>query len=179
MTTIATQTKSDRSEKEETEEICVSSVDPNICMQEEKTHNVEPPTMTTTSQLEASRCMITEALVGTIEKSTSTAEAEEDTPLFWQKLLRLLAAATKKDRNLRPLKNFEKKKKDWDCLLIDERIVIPTQLRQIVLNSLHLTHPGSAAKLDISVNMSGFRISTDPLCKWHKTAHTALNKVKI
>ena len=110
MTTIAAQTKSDRSEKEETEEICVSSVDPNICMQEEKTHNVEPPTMTTTSQLEASRCMITEGLVGTIEKGTSTAEAEEDTPLFWQKLLRLLAAATKKDRNLRPLKNFEKKK---------------------------------------------------------------------
>ena len=35
------------------------------------------------------------------------------------------------------------------CLLIDERIVIPTQLRQTVLDSLHLTHPGSAAMLDL------------------------------
>ena len=31
-----------------------------------------------------------------------------------------------------------------DCLLIDERVVIPTKLRQTVLDSLHLTHPGSA-----------------------------------
>ena len=37
-----------------------------------------------------------------------------------------------------------------DCLLIDERIVNPTQLRQTVLDSLHLTHPGSAAMLDFS-----------------------------
>ena len=34
-------------------------------------------------------------------------------------------------------------------LLVDERIVIPTQLRQTVLDSLHLTHPGSAAMLDM------------------------------
>ena len=34
-------------------------------------------------------------------------------------------------------------------LPIDERIVIPTQLRQIVFDSLHLTHPGSAAMLDL------------------------------
>ena len=37
-----------------------------------------------------------------------------------------------------------------DCLLIDERVVIPTQLRQTVLDSLHLTHPGSAAMLGLS-----------------------------
>ena len=82
-----------------------------------------------------------------------------------------IAAATKKDRNLRPLINFVKKR-DWeaikasygqywfniqnrlhvreDCLLIDERIVIPSQLRQTVLDSLHLTHPESAAMLDLS-----------------------------
>ena len=36
-----------------------------------------------------------------------------------------------------------------DCLLIDERIVIRTQLRQTVLDSLDLTHPGSEAMLDM------------------------------
>ena len=85
--------------------------------------------------------------------------------------VRFIAAATNKDQNLRPLINFVKKR-DWeaikascgqywhnirnrlhvreDCLLIDERIIIPTQLRQTVLDSLHLTHPGSAAMLDLS-----------------------------
>ena len=62
------QTTSDR--KEDTEEICVSRLDPNICIQEEKTHNVKPPTMTTTSQLEASHCMLTERLVAILEKAT-------------------------------------------------------------------------------------------------------------
>ena len=77
----------------------------------------------------------------------------------------------KTPKNLRPLINFVKTR-DWeaikasygqywynirnrlhireDCLLIDERIVIPTQLRQTVLDSLHLTHPGSASILDLS-----------------------------
>ena len=100
-------------------------------------------------------------------------EAEEDTPLFRKKLqkvlgIKLIAAATRKHRNLRPLINFVKTR-DWhsikssydqywynvrnrlhlreDCLLIDERIVIPTQLRQTVLDSLHRTYPGSAAML--------------------------------
>ena len=36
-----------------------------------------------------------------------------------------------------------------DCLLIDEMIVTPTQLRQAVLDSLHPTHSGSAAMLDL------------------------------
>ena len=36
-----------------------------------------------------------------------------------------------------------------DCLLIDEQIVISTQLRQIVLKSIHLTRVGSAAMLDL------------------------------
>ena len=83
----------------------------------------------------------------------------------------LIAAATKKDRNLRPLINFVKMRECdeikasygqyWfnirnrlhvreDCLLVDERIVIPSQLRQTILESLHLTHPGSAAMLDLS-----------------------------
>ena len=72
-------------------------------MQEEKAHNVEPPTMTTTTQFQASHCMIMEGLVD------PQTEAEEDTPQFCRKLqrvldLRFIAAATKKDRNLRPLK---------------------------------------------------------------------------
>ena len=126
--------------------------------------------------LEASHEMITEELVATVEKATNTVESEEDTPLFRQRLQRVLgvrfiAAAIKKDQNLRPLINFVKKR-DWeamkasyghywynirnrlhvreDCLLIGEIIVIPTQLRQTVLDSLHLTHPGSAAMLDLS-----------------------------
>ena len=129
--------------------------------------------MTTSSLLEASHNKIMNNVVVTVEKATET---EEDTPLFRRKLQRVLgipfiAAATKKDRNLRPLINFVKKR-DWeaikasygqywfnnrnrlhvreDCLLIDGRIVIPTQLRQIVLDSLHLTHPGSAAMWDLS-----------------------------
>ena len=79
-----------------------------------------------------------------------------------------IAAATRNDQNVHPLVKFVKKR-DWealklsfgqnwynirhclhvwdDCLPIDERIVLPTQLRQTVLDSLHLTHPGSAAIL--------------------------------
>ena len=115
--------------------------------------------------------MITEELVTTVEKATNTVESEEDTPLFRQRIQRVLgvrfiAAATKKDRNLRPLINFVKMR-DWEAIKAsygqywynirnrlhvreDERIVIPTQLRQTVLDSLHLTHPGSAAMLDLS-----------------------------
>ena len=36
-----------------------------------------------------------------------------------------------------------------DCLLIDDRICLPTQFRQTVLDGLHLTQPGSAAMLDL------------------------------
>ena len=64
-----------------------------------------------------------------------------------------------KDRNMRPLLNFVMK--CWyntrnrlhvwdDYLLINEGIVTPTQLRQTVLDSIHLPHPGSAAMLDLS-----------------------------
>ena len=155
------------------QEIWVSSVDPSVCLQEETTLNVEPPTMTTSSQLEASHTKKMDTIVATVEKATET---EEDTPRFRRKLQKVLgipfiAAATKKDRNLPPLINFVKKR-NWDaikvsygqywfnirsrlhvredCLLVDDRIVIPSQLRQTVLDSLHLSHPGSAAMLDLS-----------------------------
>ena len=140
-----------------------------------RTTDTQHSTMGSTA-LQASHEMITEELVATVEKATNTVESEEDTTMFRQRLQRVLgvrfiAAATKKDRNHRPLINFVKKR-DWeaikasyaqywykirnklhvrqDCLLIDERIVIPTQLRQTVLDSLHLTHPGLAAMLGLS-----------------------------
>ena len=69
--------------------------------------------MTQSTLLEASHELVTEGQVTTLEKATNTTEAEKDTPLFGKKLQRLLgvsfnAAATKKDRNLRPLLNFVK-----------------------------------------------------------------------
>ena len=131
--------------------------------------------MTANTLLEAIHELIAKGLITTMEKTTSTTEAEEDTPLFMKKLQRVLGvrfitAATKKDRNLHPLINFVKKR-DWeaikmshgqywlnirnrlhsreDCLLIEYRIVKATQLRQTILDSLHLSHPGSAAMLDL------------------------------
>ena len=80
-----------------------------------------------------------------------------------------IAAATRKDRSLKPFVNFVKKR-NWnlfkfayrdywynvckhlfvkeDSLLLDERIIIPKQLRETILDSIHLTHPGAAAKMD-------------------------------
>ena len=125
-------------------DIYVSRVNPEICVQEILAPNIEPPTMGHT--LEASHEMIPAGIVATVEKTTNTVESEEDTPLLRQKLQRVLgvrfiAAATKKNRNLRPFINFVKKR-DWeaiktsygqywynirnrlhvreDCLLIDE-----------------------------------------------------------
>ena len=76
----------------------------------------EPPTMSGTQskapQLEPSHHKITEDIVATVNQTTMT-EAEEDTPLFRQRLQKVLrvkfiAATTKKDRNLRPVINFVK-----------------------------------------------------------------------
>ena len=168
-------------EHPETNEMFVSRINFDIASQEECTPNEEPPTMTGTRsgtpQLEANHHEIADNIVATVNQTTMT-EAEEDTPLFRQRLQKVLgvkfiAAATKKDQNLRPLINFVKKR-DWkaiksaygqywfnirnrlhvreECLLIDERIVIPTQLRQTILESLNLTHPGLAAMLDLCQN---------------------------
>ena len=164
----STQTKPPGEQKPE-DGIWESRVDPTKRTGEELEYNEVPPTMTTNNSIEARHEMemITEEIVGTVDKATNTTESEEDTPLFRKKLQRVLglqfiAAATRKDRNLLPPINFVKKRvwealknsygPYWhnirnrldvreDCLLIDERIVIPTQLRQTVLDSLHLTHP--------------------------------------
>ena len=182
-----------------TNELFLSRINFDIASQEECIPNEEPPTMSgmqsNAPQPEASHHEITENIVASVNQTTMT-EAGEDTPLFRQRLQKVstkndgsrgghaavpttttksfIAAATKKDRNLRPLINFVKKRQ-WeaiksaygqywfnvrnrlhvreDCLLIDERIVIPTQLRQTVPESLHLTHPGSAALLDLCQNV--------------------------
>ena len=68
----------------------------------------------TKTQIEASDHEITEGIVVTLNQTTMK-ETEEDTPLFrrrQQKVLgiKFIAAATKKDKNLRPLIAFVKKK---------------------------------------------------------------------
>ena len=108
----ATQTKLSVEQKSD-DEVWVSSVDPTKIIQEETIHNEAPPTMTKNTSLEASHELITKGVVATIERSTMTTENEEDRPLFRKKLqkvlgVRFIAAATKKDRNLRPLINFVK-----------------------------------------------------------------------
>ena len=127
--------------------------------------------------MEASHNLIVNEVVATIDRETNT--EEDDTPLYRRKLQKLLevifiAAATRKDKNLRPLVNFVRKR-EWDalklsfggywynirnrlhvkddCLLFDDRIVLPTQLKKTVLDSLHLTHPGSAAMVDLFQNI--------------------------
>ena len=80
-----------------------------------------------------------------------------------------ISAATNRDRNLQPLINMVRQQK-WDqikacygpyfynvrdrlsvrnnVLLYDDRVVIPKQLRQIILDSIHLTHPGQGGMLE-------------------------------
>ena len=116
--TTATQTNNNTGDDTLVEmEIWVSRLDPSVCLQDETTPNVEPPTMTTSSQLEASHNEEMDTVVATVEKVTKT---EEHTPLFRRKLRKVLgvsfiAAATKKDRKLRPLINFVKNR-DWDAI---------------------------------------------------------------
>ena len=98
--TTGTQTNSNTGDDTLVEtEIWVSRVDPSVCLQEETIPNLEPLTMTTSSQLEASHNKIMYNVVVSVEKATKT---EEDTPLFRRKLQRglgdpFIAAATKKD----------------------------------------------------------------------------------
>ena len=74
----STQTSSNTENQPMEQEIYVSRVDPNVCLQEETSPNVEPPTMTTSLQLEASHTEVMDTVVATVEKATET---EEDTPL--------------------------------------------------------------------------------------------------
>ena len=99
-------------ETKETYEYCVSRVDPYIMIQEETQPNIEPLTMSTT-QLEASHALIVRKIIAKIDRETNT--EEEDTPLYRKNLQKVLgvnfiAAANRKDENLRPLVNFVRKR---------------------------------------------------------------------
>ena len=76
-------------ERPEIREVFMSRINYDIASQEEGAPNEEPPTMTRTqpeaTQLEPSHHEITEGIVATVNQTTMT-EAEEDTPLFPQRL---------------------------------------------------------------------------------------------
>ena len=110
-------------ERPETQEVFESSINYDIASQEEIAPKEEPPTMTRSqpeaTQLKASHHEITEVIVATVNQATMT-KAEEDTPLFPQRLqkvlaVKLIATATKKIKHLRPLVNFVKKRV-WDAI---------------------------------------------------------------
>ena len=111
---MTTQTENNRA-NDESQEVWLSRKDPIVCLQEQRMHNAEPPIKTATTQLEAGHHMITEGLLTTLERATATTEEEKDMPLFRRRLqralgVRFIAAAPRKDGNLRPLINFVKKR---------------------------------------------------------------------
>ena len=63
----STQTNSNTENQPIEEEICVSRLNPNECLQEDTSPNVEPPTMTASLQLEASHPEIMDTVVATVE----------------------------------------------------------------------------------------------------------------
>ena len=105
-TTVAVQTENNHvlvgtqtelwEEHPETFEMFVSRINFDIASQEECTSNEEPPTMTGTRssppQLEASQHEIADNIVATVNPTTMT-EAEEDTPLFRQRLRKVLGSS--------------------------------------------------------------------------------------
>ena len=120
---VGTQTELREEHSEKTNQVFVSRKNFDIASHEECTPNEEPPTISGTQskapQLGASHHKITGDIVATVNQTTMT-EAEEDTPLFRQRLqkvleVKLIAAATKKDRNLRRLINFVTKR-DWEAI---------------------------------------------------------------
>ena len=82
-----------------------------------------------------------------------------------------VAEATQKDRQMAPIIKLIREK-DWDtlkkvspyfyslkrdlsitpsgCVLYDNRLMIPVSLKQLVINSLHQTHPGQSGMLQIA-----------------------------
>ena len=130
-------------------------------------------------QLEASHKTTMSGIVATKDQATATSDIIEVTPLEREQPTKVLGiaiitTATRKDRKIKPIVNFVKKR-GWDslklaygdywynfqnrllvkedCFLLHERIIIPQQLRQTILDSLHLTHSGAAAMLDLCENI--------------------------
>ena len=125
----------------EISEQCVSRNNHNIASHEECAPNEEPPTMTNT-QLETSHHIITEGIVATV---TSNDDRSRGRHINFVKTRDWHSIKSSYDQYWYNVRNRLHLRED--CLLIDERIVIPTQLRQTVLDSLHRTYPGSAAML--------------------------------
>ena len=95
-------------------EYYVSRFDPTTARQEESLSNVETHTITSTHALTHARTheTVTEGLVFPVHKEPN-AEIDEDTRFYRKNLqkrlgISFIAATTQKDRNLRPLVNFEK-----------------------------------------------------------------------
>ena len=111
--------------------------------------------------------------------SANTMTEEDDVPMYRCQLRKvfdssLIAAATKKDRSLNPLLNIVRGQK-WETikscygpyfynvrhrlsvrdgiLLYDDRAVIPKQLRQTLVDSLHLTQPGQGGMLEAATKV--------------------------
>ena len=96
-------------ELNEQNEYCVNRVDPQQVGTEMASPNEAPPTMST-NQLETSHKIIMASVVESTNKAT-TAEIEEDTPLYRKNLQQVMgvnffAAATRKDTNIKPIVNF-------------------------------------------------------------------------
>ena len=104
---------------------------------------------------------------------------EEDVPMYRRQLRKVfdisfIAAATKKDRSVYPLLKMVRGQK-WETikscygpyfynvrnrlwvrdgiLLYNDRAVIPKQLRQTLVDSLYLTHPGQGGMLEAAKNV--------------------------
>ena len=82
-----------------------------------------------------------------------------------------VAEATQKDRQMAPIIKLIRDK-DWEtlkkvspyfyslkrdlsitpsgCVLYDNRLKVPTSLKQLVINSLHQTHPGQSGMLQLA-----------------------------
>ena len=118
----ATQTMFSGEQQKSDDEIWVSRVDPTKIIQKEKRHNEAPPTMTETTSLEASQKLVTEGLVATLDKHGGSrrrnAPLQEKTPTGTGSTL--YSPGHQKDRNLRPLINFVKKK-DWEAIKTSDR----------------------------------------------------------
>ena len=99
---------------------CVSRVDPSIQKMEELTPNEALSTITShTQRLEVSHETIGPNVVATMDQETVT-ELQENTPLYLKIVPKVMgigfiAATTRKDRNLKPIIKFVKKR-DWDAL---------------------------------------------------------------
>ena len=126
-------------------------------------------------------CQTTQAEEETTPQTclATTLSEEEDIPMYRRQLRNVfdssfIAATTKKDRSLNPLLNMVRGQK-WETLkscygpyfynvrhrlsvrdgilLYDVRAVIPKQLRQILVDSLYLTHPGQGGTLEAAKNV--------------------------